>query len=85
MGKVLGVEENWPPGTCIETARKCDNREFCQFFDYDAINAGSDHEITLEKGYICCGCNDELSRDDFELVDQDELNRSRVAQGGSEY
>ena len=73
---VQGCEESYPPGKAIQTDRKCSNRDFCDFYDADALQSNA-----VQAGkFICVGCNDELAKSAFSLVGSDTIRRSRDKQ-----
>ena len=73
---VNGCEESYPPGKAIATDRKCSNRDFCDFYDAEALQS----DAVAEGRVICVGCNDELDRNAFTFVDSDTINKSRDKQ-----
>ena len=70
---VQGCEQSYPPGKAISTDRRCNNRDFCDFYDADALQS----DAVQEGNVICIGCNDELARNAFTFVNYDTIKRSR--------
>ena len=64
-----------PPGDVFCTDRVCDNSDFCNFYNADALS--SDGCEIPEDEWICTGCNNEIKIQDQDEVDEKVIEASR--------